>query len=189
MGYELLPFRGEMGFSLDAFGNCTNLTSLTIPSNVKTIETYGISGSGITSITIPTTVTTMGYNAVHVGKIYCNMTSDMQPSGWHSSWYWGTVYWNQVVSVSSNNASYGRVEGGGTFTYNTATTIKAIPYSGYMFVRWDDDGENNTSATRTIHATETKTYTAIFMPEMSVVTQNNYQMLGAELQLHAVHVL
>ena len=162
----------------DAFGNCTNLTSLTIPSNVKTIETYGISGSGITSITIPTTVTKMEKNAVHVGKIYCNMTSNMQPPGWNSSWYWGTVYWNQVVTVVPNNTNYGSVTGGGTFTYNTATTIKAIPNSGYMFVRWDDDGENNKSATRTIYATETKTYTAIFMPEISVVTQNNYQMLG-----------
>ncbi len=162
----------------DAFGNCTNLTSLTIPSNVKTIETYGISGSGITSITIPTTVTKMGYNAVHVGEIYCNMTSDMQPSGWNSSWYWGTVYWNQVVTVVPNNTNYGSVTGGGTYSYGSSVRLTATPKTGYMFVRWDDDGENNKSATRTIYATETKTYTAIFMPEISVVTQNNYQMLG-----------
>lgn len=43
-----------------AFSRCTNLSSLTIPSNVTTMETDAFSGSAIDTITIPASVTSIG---------------------------------------------------------------------------------------------------------------------------------
>lgn len=64
----------------------------------------------------------------------------------------------------------GTVTGQGTYNFGTTFTIKAIPNSGYKFVKWSD---GNTSETRTftvnnslITAHEThKTYTAEFEPD------------------------
>lgn len=47
----------------DAFNNCDNLTTVKLPSNLKTIERYAFSVSGITNLTIPDTVTTIGSGA------------------------------------------------------------------------------------------------------------------------------
>ena len=48
----------------DAFLDCTGLTSVTIPSSVKTIGWYAFSGcSGLTSISIPDSVTTIDWFA------------------------------------------------------------------------------------------------------------------------------
>ena len=48
----------------DAFSQCTNLTSITIPNTVTKIEYGAISGcSGLTSVTIPNSVKTIGVSA------------------------------------------------------------------------------------------------------------------------------
>ncbi len=48
----------------EAFMDCTGLTSVTIPSNIKTIGWYAFSGcTGLTSITIPDSVTTIDWFA------------------------------------------------------------------------------------------------------------------------------
>ena len=49
---------------VQAFRDCTGLTSITIPNSVTTIESYAFSGcTGLTSITIPNSVTTIRSNA------------------------------------------------------------------------------------------------------------------------------
>ncbi|MBR5983380.1 MAG: T9SS type A sorting domain-containing protein [Bacteroidales bacterium] len=63
------------------------------------------------------------------------------------------------ISVYSNNENMGYVSGGGDFIYGTETNISATPYTGYRFVRWND---NNTDNPRTITVTGDASYTAYF---------------------------
>ncbi len=72
-----------------------------------------------------------------------------------------------VISVVSENTSYGSVSGPGTYTVGATTTITAIPLEGHRFVRWTD---GTTSSTRTITAYRDITYTAQF--------ERNYYMLS-----------
>lgn len=46
-----------------AFGSCTNLTSINIPTSVTTIKGYAFYNCGFTSVTIPNSVTTIGDSA------------------------------------------------------------------------------------------------------------------------------
>lgn len=64
-----------------------------------------------------------------------------------------------TITVQSNNTSWGYVTGGGSYASGSSVTIKATPYSGYYFEKWND---GNTSATRTITVTGNATYTATF---------------------------
>ncbi len=41
-----------------------------------------------------------------------------------------------TVSATANSTSYGTVTGGGSFTYGTSVTLKAVPKAGHRFVRW-----------------------------------------------------
>lgn len=63
------------------------------------------------------------------------------------------------ITVSSNNSGWGSVSGGGTYPSGSTVTLKATPYSGYSFERWND---GVTSATRTITVTGNASYTAYF---------------------------
>lgn len=70
-----------------------------------------------------------------------------------------------LISVQSNNPTMGSVEGSGYFEEGTSTTIRANPYNGYRFVRWQD---NNTQNPRTITVTGNATYTAYFMATQGI---------------------
>ncbi|MBQ6307230.1 MAG: choice-of-anchor J domain-containing protein [Bacteroidales bacterium] len=45
-----------------------------------------------------------------------------------------------TVGVSSNNASYGSVSGGGQYHYGASCTVTATPADGYMFTSWTQNG-------------------------------------------------
>ena len=49
-----------------AFCNCSDMTSITIPSNVKSIDTRAFECSGLNSVTIPEGVESIGYGAFNV---------------------------------------------------------------------------------------------------------------------------
>jgi hypothetical protein len=63
------------------------------------------------------------------------------------------------VEVSQNNTAMGSVHGGGDFSKNATTTLRATPFSGYRFVQWND---GNTQNPRKIMVTQHATYTATF---------------------------
>lgn len=69
-----------------------------------------------------------------------------------------------TVSVSSNNSSNTKEEGVGYVKVyeNASVTVKAEPVSGWHFVRWGDDADDNTKATRTITVTSDMNLKATF---------------------------
>lgn len=57
---ELQYFTGISAIAEHAFDGCINLSSVTIPDNVKVIESYAFYNSGLSSVRIPQTVTSIG---------------------------------------------------------------------------------------------------------------------------------
>jgi len=87
----------------------------------------------------------------------------------------------RTITVAANN-NFGTVSGGGVYNINTTptVTITAEPAENCIFVRWEDDGEGYTNATRTITVTNDATYTAIFKRVLTVrATANNRTYNGA----------
>lgn len=69
-----------------------------------------------------------------------------------------------TITASGTN---GTVTGGGTYNYNSTTTLTATPNEGYKFVKWSD---GNTSNPRTVTVTANATYTAVFEKKTYTVT-------------------
>lgn len=67
-----------------------------------------------------------------------------------------------LIQTDSNDFTYGKVFGGGSYVKDSSVELKAIPESGYRFVKWDDDYPD---AERRIDVMENETYTAIFEPD------------------------
>jgi hypothetical protein len=65
-----------------------------------------------------------------------------------------------TLTVTSNNAAWGSVSGGGSYAEGATATLTATANSGYHFVQWLPDG--NTSASRTVTVTANASYTAVF---------------------------
>ena len=66
---------------------------------------------------------------------------------------------NHTVTVKISPEGTGAVEGGGTYNCGATATLKAVPATGYKFVKWNDDV---TTASRTVTVTSNQTYTAYF---------------------------
>ena len=85
---------------------------------------------------------------------------------------------NCILNLSSNNAAWGSVNGGGTYPYSQTVTCTATPVAHYHFVQWND---GNTSNPRTLILTENMALTAEFAPDLHSVTvlSNNSNWGGA----------
>ena len=57
---------------------------------------------------------------------------------------------------------WGKVTGGGFYSYGTSVTLTAVPSSGKVFLEWDD---GDTSPTKTVVIVEDRTYVATFVDE------------------------
>lgn len=101
------------------------------------------------------------------------------------------------VEVSANNIAYGSVYGTNDYEYGTAATIRAYPYSGYQFIRWNNGVTYNpytlavlcdTSLTA-IFAEEGTTYVITGEsadPSMGSVTGGSNYALGEQATLTAL---
>ena len=70
-----------------------------------------------------------------------------------------------IITVTSNNNTWGTVSGGGTYTSGQTATLTATPATGYHFVQWQD---GNTANPRTITVIGNATYTATFEANVSI---------------------
>lgn len=64
-----------------------------------------------------------------------------------------------VITATANNAAYGTVNGGGSYSYGQTATLTATPNTGYHFAGWNDGNMQNP---RTITVTGNANYTANF---------------------------
>jgi len=48
--------------------------------------------------------------------------------------------WVSTISATPNKSSYGSVTGANTYNYGTLITLRAIPRSGYLFLKWTENG-------------------------------------------------
>ena len=54
-----------------------------------------------------------------------------------------------TVTANTNNAEYGTVSGGGQVEGGQSVTLTATPKTGYVFIRWEDDSQQQLSAEAT----------------------------------------
>ena len=64
-----------------------------------------------------------------------------------------------IVTVNSNNETWGSATGSGTYAAGATATLAAVPATDCFFVRWNDDVTDNP---RTVIVTSDITYTAYF---------------------------
>ena len=94
----------------NVFFNCTNLTSVVIGDSVTTIGSYVFYGcSSLTNIVIPDSVTSIGNSAFlscNNLTIYCKAES--QPSGWNATWNQShrPVFWGAVTDILDVNNKF-----------------------------------------------------------------------------------
>lgn len=151
----------------------TLLTDLVIPEELTEIKQYAFVGcTSITSIVCQSaTPPSLGQNAFASTDIPvtvpCGSIADYQNAP-----YWelftnyqddcgtpATTYY--TVSVYSNNNVWGMTYGGGSIAEGQATTLNAVPTSGFQFVRWDD---GNTDNPRTVTVTSDANFVGYFEP-------------------------
>ena len=80
-----------------------------------------------------------------------------------------------TVTTLVNNSNWGSVAGGGSYQFNTTTTLTATPNEHYHFVQWSD---GNTQNPREINVTDNITLTANFTPNTYTVTVNANNNMG-----------
>lgn len=126
-----------------------------------------------------------------------NVTQINASPGWHAIDYGGTTaylsadYVNvtgavYTITTAVNDPAFGNVTGGGAYIEGTAVNIRAIPYDGYRFVRWQESG--SASAQYSLVVTENRTLTAEFAPIDAVtgLTANSAGYDRVELNWTAV---
>lgn len=72
-----------------------------------------------------------------------------------------------TITLSSDNPIWGVVMGAGTYDYDSIVEIRAIPTTGYEFVKWSDD---NTDNPRLLSVTQDSSLTAFFKIQRHTVT-------------------
>jgi hypothetical protein len=100
--------------SVDGFKDCKNLTSVTLPNTIESIEPYAFSGCGFSSITIPNSVNRIGFGAF---RCCDKLTSVTIPSSVTSIGIYAFEYCSSLGSI--------QVEPGNT-VYDSRNNCNAI---------------------------------------------------------------
>ncbi len=79
------------------------------------------------------------------------------------------VYTEYQVALSVNDEKMGTVTGGGLYENGTTANLSATPGTGYHFVKWSDDSEENP---RSIVVNSEVAFTALFAPNQYTLSFN-----------------
>lgn len=169
--YEIKDIKANTGWQYDGVhsgslsGTINSATSVVLAfSKIRcTVSASGtggsVTGSGTydygTQVTLTATPST-GYRFVRWSDGNTNQTRTVTVT---SDVTYTAVFEKLKHTVNLSAGEGGSVTGGGTYDYGTSVTIKAVPNTGYHFVRWSD---GNISQTRTLTVTANVSLTAYF---------------------------
>lgn len=163
-----------------AFRGCSTLRRVTIGESVSSIGTQAFYGS-LTNpdtifvrATVPPTITSNTFEGVPTNakiRVPCGTIEDYQDAS----------YWNNFTRISEdpscynliiaqpNNAAYGSVTGGGSYSLGNIATLSAMPHNGYAFIGWADGSVDNP---RLVLVTGNASYTANFASAATTVVHD-----------------
>ncbi len=153
----------------------TDMAAFQIHSGCNVVYHDALSGCGsLAAIIIPETVACVGQQAFmncSSATIYCE--AEQKPDDWYADWNNSNrpVEWGcKAIKVVVNNADWGAAvatghavvapDGSQWFKNNTEMTLTATPNTGYHFVKWTEDGSEESN--RTFVPAHSGTYTAEF---------------------------
>ena len=161
-----------------AFHSCSSLTSITIPESVTNISSYaferctGLVDVSCRSVTPPTLATAFPQNTGMTLKVPCGAVETYKTTtNWQD--FKTIVDDDFVVRVSPVNYIQGFVTN--SRVKCRVESIKAIPRSGFVFLRWND---GNTQNPRTINLTSDTAFVAYFKVVFRVNVQVNNSEMG-----------
>jgi hypothetical protein len=86
---------------------------------------------------------------------------------------------NYTITVSANPTNGGTVTGGGTYQQGQSCTVTATPATGYIFVRWTENGNQvSTNANYTFSVTSNRTLVAQFQQQAYTIRVSANPPLG-----------
>ena len=110
-----------------AFTNSEEITAITLPSSLKTIDDQGFANCGFTSITIPSGVTSIGYKAFSWCRKLTSLTCEATTPP-----TLGTGVFNKIRSTTSSISSIPLyVPSGSVAAYKAAAQWNAFDIQGY----------------------------------------------------------
>ena len=178
-GEYVIP-SGIQTISGGAFGECRDLTSITIPESVTSIGMYAFSRcSGLTS------VTSWAKRPPICGRWVfedCGDATLYVPYGSKTAYAegeWKTfskIKEIATVTAQANDETMGSVIGGGQYKIDEKITLEAIPNDGYHFEKWDD---GNTDNPRLLTVTCDVVLTAMFTKDVPTPPTANESALSA----------
>ncbi|MCM1168940.1 MAG: InlB B-repeat-containing protein [Bacteroides sp.] len=97
-----------------------------------------------------------------------------------------------TVKAESADESRGSVEGGGAYAEGAVATLKAIPYTGYHFDRWEENGRKveGAGATYSFSVTSDRHLTAVFAINtyrLELLTEGNGKVINASGKSEFTH--
>lgn len=170
--YEIKNIKANTGWKYDGVhsgslsGTINGTTSVVLAfSEIKhtvtvTAGTGGtVTGSGTYDYGAQVTITATPNTGYHFVRWSDGNTSQTRTVTVTSNVTYIAVFEKLKHTVNLSAGEGGSVTGGGTYDYGTSVTIKAVPNTGYHFVRWSD---GNTNAERTLTVTANVSLTAYF---------------------------
>lgn len=145
------------GISANAFQNCANLKSVTIPSSVKTLGNNCFSGcTSLTTVTMSATPTSIGQYAFAGTKLSSLPSSLYNCTSLGTGCFATNTAWRLTVDSSITAAQAEKVRAtttGATGTYNGVSGYGGI-YASYGYTYWQKtSGDNGTSGSITTQFT------------------------------------